>query len=254
MRIYHVAEAEGRRHHVRTALGVDEQVWNQVFRRVREWRRGLQDRFDIPEGSELRPCELVTAAGHSAPSCTCGNAPRLSRIRGLEVVTAGLRLIGDLAIDTGGVGLINVCLDKADVPAYRRVGLDRVFNRINATAARDGTYAFVVIAGAEDEMVNRLYRRLRNYNPVPIRYDSGDGGPDSRDVPINRVIGGPAFRSPESDRLLQMAGLVAHALLWQEEPSTPCDDGPGASQAFGILDRALNRRAARRDPQGVVRR
>ena len=28
----------------------------------------------------------------------------------------------------------------------------------------------------------------------------------------------------------------------------------GIARAFGILDRALNRRASRRDPQGVVRR
>jgi hypothetical protein len=36
MRLYYCAVAEGRRHYVSTALGVDEQVWNQVFRRVRE--------------------------------------------------------------------------------------------------------------------------------------------------------------------------------------------------------------------------
>ena len=97
---------------------------------------------------------------------------------------------------------------------YRRVSLDRLFNRVNATAARDGTYAFVVIAGCEGEMAVRLYRRLRNYNPVPARYGDCDDGWHTRNVPIERVIG----------------------------------------QAFGILDRALNRLAARRDPQGMVRR
>ena len=37
MRLYYCGEAVGLRHHVRTALGVDEQVWNRVFRRVRDW-------------------------------------------------------------------------------------------------------------------------------------------------------------------------------------------------------------------------
>ena len=169
------------------------------------------------------------------------------------MILDGLRLIEDIAVDTGGVQVVNVYLDKADVPAYRRVGLDRLFNRVNATAARDRSYAFFVFAGGEDEMAVRLYRRLRNYNPVPTRYSACEDGWGTRNVPLERIIGGPAFRSPESDCLLQAAGLVAHALLWQEEPSIS-DAAGDLGTAFAVLDRALNRRAAKRDPQGVVRR
>ena len=52
----------------------------------------------------------------------------------------------------------------------------------------------------------------------------------------------------------QMADLIAHALLKQEEEPSPMVVRLGTDRAFGILDRALNRRASRRDPQGVVRR
>ena len=246
MRIYHVAAAEGRRHHVRTALGVDEQVWNPVFRRVCQWRQELHERYGIPEDGELLPSSLRSGRERTAPACNCG----LTASRGLEVITAGLRLIEDIAIDTGGVGLINVCLDKDDVPAYRRISLDRVFNRANATAARNGVYASAVIAGGEDEMAVRLYRRLRNYNPVPVRHGPCEDGWSTRNVPIQRVIGGPLFRSAASDPLVQVAGLVAHALLWQEESPAHGNDGGGLGGAFGILDRALNRRAASRIPRG----
>ena len=51
-----------------------------------------------------------------------------------------------------------------------------------------------------------------------------------------------------------MADLIAHALLKQEEEPSPRVKRLGIDRAFGILDRALNRRASRRDPQGVVRR
>ena len=51
-----------------------------------------------------------------------------------------------------------------------------------------------------------------------------------------------------------MADLIAHALLKQEEEPSPRVAGLGIHLAFGILDRALNRRASRQDPQGVVRR
>ena len=166
----------------------------------------------------------------------------------------GLRLIEDFAAEVGGVRVTNVCLDKDEVTAYRRVSLDRLFNRVNATAAQAGGHAFVIFGQEPEEMVTGLYHRLRNYNPVPTRHGACDDGWHTRNLPIERVIGGPAFREPDGDCLLQAADFVAHALLWQEEPPDAGGDSDGLAGAFGVLDHALNRRAARNDPQGVVRR
>ena len=89
---------------------------------------------------------------------------------------------------------------------------------------------------------------------MPSRYETWEDGAPTRNIPIERIIGGPSFRSSRDDDLLQMADLIAHALLKQEEePSTRVQE-LSLHMAFGILDDALNRRASRRDPQGVVRR
>ena len=254
MRIYYAMEAEGRRCHVRTALGVDARAWNRLHRRVRDWRRELESRCAIPADGPLRPGELLTAAPHPAPSCACDCHQVLTPRQGAEVVAEGLRVIEDVAVETGGVAVINVCLDRDDVPACRRVSLDRLFNRINATASQEGGHALVIFGQEPEESVVRTYRRLRNYNPVPTRYGACRDAWSTRNLPIERVIGGPAFRDPGADCLLQTAGLVAHALLWQEEPPAHGDEATGVCQAFAVLDHALNRRAAGRDPQGVVRR
>ncbi len=250
MRIYYATEAEGLRHHVRSALGVDARAWNRFNRRVHEWRRQLESRFGIPADLGLRPEELASVP----QSCTCGCHPQPTSRPGSKVIGEGLRLIEDFAVESGGVGVTNVCLDKDDIPAYRRVSLDRLFNRINATANQAGAHAFVIFDQEPEEMVSSLYQRLRSYNPVPTRHGACDDGWHTRNVPIGSIIGGPAFRDPDSDCLLQLAGLVAHALLWQEEPPGPGGDSDGLAGAFGVLDRALNRRAARNDPRGVVRR
>ena len=71
---------------------------------------------------------------------------------------------------------------------------------------------------------------------------------------MENVIGGPAFRSSDGDYLLQMADFIAHALLKQEEEPVPRVEDLGICEAFSILDRALNLKASRRDPQGIVRR
>ena len=70
-------------------------------------------------------------------------------------------------------------------------------------------------------------------------------------MPIERIIGGPDFRSPVSDPLTQMAVLMACALLKQEQRSSVAHGGTGDILAFDVLDCALNRRAARRDSRGI---
>ena len=249
MRIYYAMEAEGLRYHVRSALCVDARAWNRLNRRMHEWRRDLESCYGIPADLGLRPDELVSVPH----TCGCGRPSQPASRQGAEVIAGALRLIEDFAAEHGGVRVTNVCLDKDDISAYRRVSLDRLFNRVNATAAQDGAHAFVIFGQEPEEIVTSLYRRLRNYNPVPTRHGACDDGWHTRNLPIERVIGGPAFRDPDGDCLLQVAGLVAHALLWREEPSD-AGGSSGLAGAFDVLDRALNRRAARNDPRGVVRR
>ena len=253
MRLYYCMEAEGRRHHVRTALGVDARAWNGLQRRLREWRRRLEQRYGISTDAELLSVEPASGADQPESSCGCSCHTQPAPMGGWEIVAQGLRLVEDFAVETGGVKAINVCLDKDDVPAYRNVSLDRLYNRVNATAVHDGVFALAIFGQEPDEMVDRTYLRLRNYNPVPVRIGACGDGWDTRNLPIDRIIGCPAFRRPDTDCLLQVAGMVAQALLWREESCAGADSGENAG-VFAVLDRALNRRASRNDPLGVVRR
>ena len=70
-------------------------------------------------------------------------------------------------------------------------------------------------------------RQAQKPQPGASRYQVREDGQATKDIPIERIIGGPSFRSSQDDDLLQMAVLIAHA---------------------------LNRQASRRDLQGVVRR
>ena len=251
MRLYYIDESEGPRYYVRTALGVDAQRWNDLFQRVCAWRLELQDRCAVPTDRELHACDLLAGRGKLAREGRTDR--RLTPEQGAEVFAAGLRLIEDAARNVG-VEVINVCLRKSDVTGYERVSLDRLLNRINTSVEAAGRHAFLIFDEGKEEMVARLYHRLRGRNPVPSRYEVWEDGEPTRNIPIEKVIGGPAFRSSRSDYLLQMADLIAHALLKQEEEPSPRVKRLGVAGAFGILDRALNRRASRRDPQGVVRR
>ena len=260
MRLYYIDESEGPRYYVRSALGVGAERWNDLFNRVQEWRRELQDHYAVPVDRELHACDPVSAkgqallAGLGKLALEGSTDRRLTPEQGAEIFTGGLRVIEDAARTIGGVEVINVCLRKPDVKGYERVSLDRLLNRINSSVATANRHAFLIFDEDREEMVSPLYRRLRSRNPVPSRYEVWEDGERTKNIPIENVIGGPAFRSFHSDYLLQMANLIARALLKREEEPSSRAEKRGVDKAFGILDRALNRRASRRDPQGVVRR
>ena len=252
MRIYYIDESEGPRYYVRSALGVNAERWNGLHGRIQDWRTALAGDYSVPTSRELHACDLLAGRGKLARIDNTGR--RLSPEQGSEIFMDGLRIIENAAHSLGGIEVVNVCLRKADVKGYEQVSLNRLLNRINTSVAADGRYAHLIFDEGGERMVRRLYGRLRSRNLVPSRYEVWEDGQATKDIPIERIIGGPSFRSPQDDDLLQMADLIAHALLKQEEEPSQRVKELGIHLAFGILDRALNRRASRTDPQGVVRR
>ncbi len=251
MRLYYIDESEGPTCYVRSALGVDAERWNDLFADIQEWRSELHEGYGIPTDRELHACDLLAGRGMLARNGDSNE--RLAPSQGAEVFREGLRRIEEAA-RIGGVEVVNVCLRKRNVKAYERVSLDRLLNRINASVKAAGGHAFLIFDEGKERMITRAYRRLRIFNPVPSRYERWEEGERTRNIPVENVIGGPAFRSSDSDHLLQMADLVAHALLKQEEEPVPRVETRGIREAFSILDKALNRRASGHDPQGIVRR
>ena len=252
MRLYYIDESEGPTRYVRSALGVDAERWNGLFADIQEWRRALCDAYGIPPDRELHACDLLAGRGLLVRNGSANE--RLTPIQGAEVFIDGLRRIEDAAARIGGIEVINVCVHKPDVKSHEQLSLDRLLNRINASVKAAGRHAFLIFDEGKEQMITRAYRRLRIFNPVPSRYERWEEGEKTRNIPVENVIGGPAFRSSDGDCLLQMADLIAHALLKQEEEPVPRVEQLGIDRAFSILDKALNRRASLRDPQGIVRR
>ena len=232
---------------------MDAERWNELHARVRDWRLKLEERYAVPPDRELHACDLLAGRGKLAR--IGGSDRRLSRrSTGPRYSPAGCNSSRTPPGPSAAWRSSNVCLRKPDARSHERASLDRLLNRINTSVASANRHAFLIFDEGREDMVARLYRRLRSRNPVPSRYEAWEDGERVKDIPIERVIGGPAFRSSDSDHMLQMADLIAHALLKQEEEPSPRVARLGIDRAFRILDRALNRRAARRDPQGVVRR
>ncbi len=252
MRIYYIEEADGPTCYVRSALGVDAERWNSLHDSVESWRYAMAGDYNVPTKRKLNACDLLARRGRGVRIDNTGR--RLTPEQGAEIFMDGLRIIEGAARRRGGIDVINVCLCKTDVMDHEKVSLDRMLNRINTSVKTDRRYAHLIFDEDGEWMVEQIYDRLRERNPVPSRYEVWEDGEATKDIPIGRIIGGPSFRSRQDDDLLPMADLIAHALLKQEKQPSERDAELGLHLAFGILRDALNRKASRLNPQGIVRR
>ena len=103
-------------------------------------------------------------------------------------------------------------------------------------------------------MAQRLLRRMQVYNPVPSMRAAGYAAGAYRMMPVSRVLGDPFIRDSSQDVFIQMADLMAYALLRQDNPPThPVSLAQGIDQSFRRLPLLWLRAASTFDPQGVVR-
>ena len=249
MRLYYIDESESPRCYVRTALGVDGERWNDLVRRFQDWRQEIEQSYAVPTDREMHACDLLAGLGRLASSG--GADHRLSPQQWADVFTGGLRVVEEAANSIDGVEIVNVCLRKPDVKGYERVSLDRLLNRINTSVAAADGHAFLIFDEGREEMVARLNHRLRSRNPVPSKYELWEDGEAHQEHPHRERHRRPLL--PKLPLRLAAPDGRPHRPRPPEEQS-PRVERLGIDRAFGILNRALNRRASRRDPQGVVRR
>ncbi len=105
-----INESEGPRNYVRSALGVDAERWNDLFRRVQDSRLELRDRYGIPADRELHACDLQADASSPAAAGMADGSPA-NRGSGLP---AGFAPGRGRRTEHGCRRGHNVCLRKPD--------------------------------------------------------------------------------------------------------------------------------------------
>ena len=115
----------------------------------------------------------------------------------------GLRVVEDFAVETGSVqAVINVCLDMDET--YRPTAASPWTASSTASTPPPTTTAITPssYSGRNPTMLRSSAptSRLRNYNPVPVRVGACGDGWHTRNLPIDRIIGGPVFRQPPRRR------------------------------------------------------
>ncbi len=165
-----------------------------------------------------------------------------------------LNHLGQLGVYGVNVSLVNANyrhpLRTAALRAFQRVENNLV--HVSQQQGRD-EFGLVVYDGQTAQrrtMAQRILRRMQVYNPIPSRVVAGT----FLAAPLRHIIGDPVLRDSADDVFIQMADIMAYALLRQDNPpSHPVSVQYGIQTAFSRLPDIWLTAASASDLQGVVR-
>jgi hypothetical protein len=108
--------------------------------------------------------------------------------------------------------------------------------------------------GREGE-IRAAIRRMHRFNHIPSQKGAWDDGHRTRNIPVERIIEDPVFRESSKSHFIQLADIVAFALLKREVPPTPNIAKYGIDKMFdATLSGVCFKSASPADPLGIVRK
>lgn len=241
MQFIYIDDSSSRPIHIFSALAVPVDRWNDVFERLKSWRKHLYDVHGIRPNYELHANEFVSGRGSG------GTLKTLKRHTRAQIFHTSFKVTDWL--NECGCTLFNVC-HRGD---NQERSFERLLNRINRTMQAQNDYAHLVCDEGKEYQYTRLVRKMRVYNPIPSKLGAwADSGEETKNIVLDRIIEDPQFKRSDRSWFIQHVDFMAYGLLAQERP-TPKLKKHGAHKSFSVLDKCLQRVCNPRDPQGIIR-
>lgn len=229
MHFLYIDDSTDRPLNVFSALCVPEETWNKTFDGLRVWRKFLRDVHGIPTGFELHATEFLSGRGSG------GKLAELSRHRRAQIFHRSFRVTEWLHRDFGA-SLFNVANTSDD----QFQAFERLLNRVNRTMEKRGSFCHLICDEGKEDHYIRLVRKMKVYNPIPSKYGGWSPGQASKNIPLDRVIEDPQFKSSRESFFIQHVDFMAYGLLRSERP-TPKAKKHGIHRSFNQLNECLER-------------
>jgi hypothetical protein len=278
VRLFYVDESYDATKFCLSAIGIRHVDWSDCFRRVRQHRSALKKDYGIYLRKEIHAQEFVSGRGRISPQT-------LTKYERTRIFEGLLNLVASLP----NVMVINICLETSGRKNPQLDAWDRLLNRIERTlleverrelqlrkgllsslpmelpvelrsslSVRVNSYkprALIFADQGQEIEITKALRKMSAFNPIPSRFGEWPGSLKTKNIPVQRVIEDPVFKPSHQSYFIQLADCVAFALLKREVPPTPLVSKYGIDRMFErSVAAACLRKAARKDPLGIVRK
>jgi len=236
MHLIYIDDSHEGNFNIFSAIAIPDDQWSDVFKAIRGWRQKIKDSDDIYVYKELHAWKFVSGRGRIAPSI-------VTKWRRSQLFKEALRFLSKQQ----HIRIFNSCSSN---PVY---AFERLLNRINRTMKTWASRAIIICdEGKEDEYI-RLVRKMSVHNPIPSQFGAWlDTGKATKNIPIDRIIEDPFFRSSSKSYFIQMADFCAYALL-RREKRLAAKDKYLLHEAFDVLKPVCVKAASPKDPFGIIR-
>ena len=238
--LIYIDESYDDTHFAYSALFVDVFRWNDYFSKILSWRKDWQEKHGFSLEHELHATNFVGGRGGQ-------NTNRNKEFRA-ELFYEAIGRIEQIE----GFSVINAITET------KRLHLELfewMLNRINTTLDRRNAIGILICDEGNEKEMTSLVRKMKKQNEIPSnQYHRAMYGPGSRNMPLNRIIEDPLFKTSESSYFIQLADFLAFALLRHEKPLPQTKEK--VKTAFEQLDNVLIKQAFAKDPKGkgIVRK
>jgi hypothetical protein len=219
-----------------SAIGIPAPTWKTVFSQIKNMRRLMKHDLEIPLFKELHATKFVNGRGDYGPKA-------IKSIRA-EIFIRILKYLARLS--SFGVHIIS----SRNTDKYRC--LERLLNRIERTMKANNSTAILFFDEGNEINTKKLVRRMCVINNIPSRFGGwGGDGESLKNIPLERIICDAQFVDSKKDLIIQMADIVAYALLCKDEPSK-CVQRYNLVDAYDNLEPILLKQACAKNKLGIV--
>ena len=225
-----------------SALIIPAHAWLDAFKRLQAYRRHLKQTYGIFTSKELHATEFVAGRGRIAPTPVPKGLRAFLFLQSLQVIAS----LPGAAVISGCWPRPGLSQNEVHAKAFARIQ-ERLQRR---SVAIDGQTLVFADEGKEEEL-RRLARRSKTWNPVGSRFGLWEDGSTYKNIPNDRLIEDPVFKSSAQSYFLQAVDFIVFALLKSEVTATPRTSRYGLDVAFAALEPVCAKEASRKDPRGL---
>jgi hypothetical protein len=236
MFLIYIDESYDETHYGYSSIFIDAFKWNFYFNHLLDWRGEWFRNHQIPLDYELHATKFVGGRGEFPV-----NRDKNFRSGLFYEAIGRIERMQDILI-------INAITPNK----YKHMILfEYLLNRINNTLTHKNAYGVLICDEGNENKLTALVRKMKKDNHIPDNLSYYGHG--SRNLPLERIIEDPLFKTSKSSYFIQLADFLAFSLLRNEKPLLGTLH-PVAT-AFEQLDNALVKKAFKNDhrKKGIIR-
>lgn len=234
MYLIYLDESYDETHYAYSAMFINAFRWNEYFNHLLEWRMDWFKSHQVALDTELHATNFI--AGRGQPHHNRDKAYRASLF--YEAI-GRIEAMRDIKI-------INAITENKK--KYKTL-FGWMLTRINKTLEAHNSFGILICDEGNENELTSIVRTMKkeNYVPDQLMYYGFNGR--KRNLPLERIIEDPLFKTSKSSYFIQLSDMVAFSLLRNEKPITGSTQ-PKVQTAFDQLDKSLVKVAFKADTRG----